>query len=379
MTALALPERGGDLAQLRQFINIATDDDYLLLVAWLVAALRPAGPYPILTFVSEQGSGKSTACAFVRQLVDPSVAPLRSLPRSERDLAISASNSWLLAYDNVSGISAPMSDALCRLSTGGGFSCRALYSDADEVIFEAQRPILLNGIDDIGVRPDLGERCLLLSLEPIADNARKEEQRLRADFAAALPGLLGALLTVAQRAFVVAPLVRLASRPRMADFATLGAAVAVALGRPEASFLEAYMRNALCITGAALDAHPVAHAVIALMEGASHWKGTPTELYGLFKRGASEDARRSEQWPHGVNAMGDALRRLAPELRKIGIDVRSHRGRQRSWEITKLPTPSTSSSTPSTPSTSDGTEESAVDDDDDLDGPPMEVARDFDL
>ena len=32
-----------------------------------------------------------------------------------------------------------LSDALCRLATGGGFATRELYSNEDEVIFDALR------------------------------------------------------------------------------------------------------------------------------------------------------------------------------------------------------------------------------------------------
>ena len=38
-------------------------------------------------------------------------------------------------------------------ASGGGFAVRQLYSDQDEVLFEAVRPIILNGIEDIITRP----------------------------------------------------------------------------------------------------------------------------------------------------------------------------------------------------------------------------------
>jgi hypothetical protein len=50
-----------------------------------------------------------------------------------------------------------LSDALCRLATGGSFAVRQLYTDDEEVLFEASRPILLNGIEDVICRPDLGD------------------------------------------------------------------------------------------------------------------------------------------------------------------------------------------------------------------------------
>jgi hypothetical protein len=45
-------------------------------------------------------------------------APLRALPREDRDLFIAANNGHVLACDNVSGLPVCSSDTLCRLATG---------------------------------------------------------------------------------------------------------------------------------------------------------------------------------------------------------------------------------------------------------------------
>jgi len=122
MQSLPRPVQGGSIAPLRKFINVGSDDNWMLCLAWLVAAIRPTGPYPILVLQGEQGSAKSTMGKLLRRLVDPVVAPVRTPPRSDRDLLIAAVNSWVIAYDNLSGIQHWLSDALCRLATGGGFS-----------------------------------------------------------------------------------------------------------------------------------------------------------------------------------------------------------------------------------------------------------------
>jgi hypothetical protein len=155
MQPLPRPVLGGSIALLRKFINVGSDDNWMLCLAWLVAALRPTGPYPILVLQGEQGSAKSTMGKLLRRLLDPVVAPVRTPPRSDRDLLIAAVNSWVIAYDNLSGIQHWLSDALCRLATGGGFSTRELYTDSDEVIFDAMRPVILNGIDHDRQRREL--------------------------------------------------------------------------------------------------------------------------------------------------------------------------------------------------------------------------------
>jgi hypothetical protein len=126
----------------------------------------------VIALAGEQGSANSSFSAILEALVDPSVAPLRALPREDRDLFIGASNGHVLAFDNVSGLPAWISDTLCRLATGGGFAVRQLYTDRDEVLFDAVRPVILNGIEDVVTRPDLADRALFLTLEPIPEKER---------------------------------------------------------------------------------------------------------------------------------------------------------------------------------------------------------------
>src|SRR5262245_60411988 len=154
MLPLPVPATGGSLQRLRQFTNLSHDNDWRLVVSWLLAALRPTGPYPVLVVYGEQGSAKSSLVRVLRALVDPNTAALRTTSREERDLVIAATNGWLIALDNLSHLPDWLSDALCRLATGSGFATRELYTDADETIFAAQRPIVLNGIAEVATRVD---------------------------------------------------------------------------------------------------------------------------------------------------------------------------------------------------------------------------------
>ena len=149
----------GRSTALRAFLNLASDDDFNLAVAWLLAALRPTGPYPVLVLTGEQGSAKSTCARMLRALVDPHEAALRAPPRNEHELFIAARNAHVLAFDNLSTVLAWLSDALCRLSTGAGFAARKLYTDDEESVISAERPVLLNSIDAVVTRGDLADRA----------------------------------------------------------------------------------------------------------------------------------------------------------------------------------------------------------------------------
>src|SRR5262245_26216827 len=219
MQPLPMPVRGGSVETLRSFLNVQSDTDFVLVVAWALAVLRSRGPYPVLALSGEQGSAKSTFSAILRALLDPNTAPLRALPREDRDLFIAASNSHLLAFDNVSGLPAWISDTLCRLATGGCFAVRQLYTDQDEVLFDAARPVILNGIEDIVTRPDLADRALFLTLAPIPEDRRRPEQELWAAFEKERPRILSVLLDAVVYGLKMLPQTRLDKLPRMADFA----------------------------------------------------------------------------------------------------------------------------------------------------------------
>ncbi|MBT9260210.1 MAG: hypothetical protein KM310_10765 [Clostridiales bacterium] len=315
------PERGGSLEELRPFVNLADEAGWRLLVAWLVGALSPWGPYPILILQGEQGSAKSTTARVLRALVDPNAAPLRTAPRDERDLTIAANNGWLLAADNLSGIPPWLSDAFCRIATGGGFATRELYSDADEVIFEATRPVLLNGIEAVATRHDLLDRAIILDLPPIPEERRRPEADFWAAFEVVRPRVLGALLDAVAAALRNRDTVRLERLPRMADFAVWVTAAEEALPWPAGGFMEAYAGNRAEAVEAALEADAVAAAVRSFMESRETWEGTATELLNELEAYAPERAHEGKGWPNTPQSLSGRLRRAATFLRQVGIDA----------------------------------------------------------
>ena len=88
MLPLPVPERGGSIETLGSFLNLSSRNDFVLVVAWLLATLRSAGPYPVLAISGEQGSAKTVLSKLLRALIDPNAAPVRSLSRKERELMI---------------------------------------------------------------------------------------------------------------------------------------------------------------------------------------------------------------------------------------------------------------------------------------------------
>ena len=320
MLPLPMPVRGGKVDRLRAFLNVKANHDFELAVSWLLAALRNVGPYPVLALSGEQGSAKSTFTTILRSLVDPNTAPLRALPREDRDLFIAANNAHVLAFDNVSGVPTWISDTLCRLATGGGFSVRQLYTDADEVLFDSQRPIILNGIEDYVTRADLADRSVFLRLQEITEKARKAEQALMAEFECDRAKILGALLDAVSNGLKRLPQVRLERLPRMADFAKWAVACETTMW-PAGAFMRAYDANRADVVDTVLEADTVATAVLEFMALRTEWDGTASELLGALSLCVSEAERRGKGWPTAPNKLSGRLNRQKTFLRQVGIIV----------------------------------------------------------
>ena len=71
MLPLPIPQRGGSIESLAAFLNLPTPDEFVLVVAWLLAALQQGGPYPLLVIAGEQGSAKTVLTKILRALTDP--------------------------------------------------------------------------------------------------------------------------------------------------------------------------------------------------------------------------------------------------------------------------------------------------------------------
>ena len=336
MLPLPEPTADGSIDALRPLLNVRDDNDFVLAVSWLLAAYRPRGPYPILALAGEQGSSKSTLSALLRGLIDPNVAPLRALPREERDLFISASNAHALVFDNVSGLPTWISDALCRLATGGGFATRQLYTDDAEALFAGMRPIILNGIEDVAVRPDLVDRAIMLSLDTIPELKRRPEKELWAAFHRDLPGILGALLDAVAHGLSRLDQVQLQRLPRMADFYKWGVACETAFW-PEGTFAAAYSVNRDGAITVTIEADLVATAAYAFMSNHQTWIGTASELLAALGDFVTEVQRRSKEWPNLPHFLSGRLRRAAPVLRKAGIEINFARDGKRTIHINRLP------------------------------------------
>jgi hypothetical protein len=220
-----------------------------------------------------------------------------------------------------------------------GSRVRQLYTDQDEVLFDACRPAILNGIEDIVTRPDLADRAVFLTLEAIPEERRRPEQELWAQFESERAAILGALLDAVAHGLRQLPNVHLDRLPRMADFARWSTACETAIWSA-GTFWAAYCGNRDEAVVGVIEADPVASTVRAFMATRTEWTGTASELLGALAELVREMQRKNKSWPDTPRALAGRLRRAATFVRKIGIEVafdREGRARTRTICLTSAP------------------------------------------
>lgn len=309
--ALPIPEAGGDLNRLWEFVNMPGTADRQLTIGWLVGAQVLVGlPCPILALLGEQGTAKTSSARCIFSLVDPTSAPVRRPPNDADRLLHAVHHSRGTVFDNLSSIPRWMSDALCRCVTGESDVDRSLYTDADARVIKVQAVLGFTGIDVGTLAGDLAERCVWGELGVIPGSERRSERELNAAWQEAYPSMLGGLLDLIVMTLNALPQVNLVEKPRMADFAEVLAALDLATG---SRALEHYTRAQESVAEEIVDTDKFLGALASTIT--KRWTGTAKELHKLLPRPADD-----KYWPEARGISGK-LRRCAPDLRKSGWTV----------------------------------------------------------
>jgi hypothetical protein len=339
MTALPDPVGViGNVELLRGFLNYGTENNWYLIIVFILYSLRPLGPYVILVVSGTAGSSKSTFSRILRLLIDPSSVPTQALPRSVADLMITASNSHLLVFDNVRTLSLDLSDALCQLATGGGSRKRTLYTDNEETLVHVTKPCILNGIDDVASQPDLVSRCMLMELPAIT--VRRTEEELNSKLAASITAIYAGLMTALSKTLAELDNVTEFPDARMADFARFGVAVERALGWSTNSFKEAFAQNQQQQMTNSLGDDPLAAAIRTLVhtdvEAGTTYTKTPTDLLAALREVATHHQVSNRAWPMSPLSLGKRLKKMEPALRACGVGITFHHSGNRTISVKRL-------------------------------------------
>lgn len=323
MLPLPVPTFGGSLEPLRDLCNLGDPRAWRLACGWLLGALGPIDAYPILFFTGEKGSLKSTSTEMFRMLVDPHKALTRDLPKDLRNLMIAAQHNHVLAFNNVSSITPKMSDACCQASTGGSFAGRSLFTNDQETVLSASRPILFNGIPRFITASDLLDRSIVIDLPRVSPENRRSKTDVWREFHKVYPAMFGALLEALSFAVGNIDSVKLNRTPRMAEFARLAVAGAPKLGFSGEQFLRDYEDNLALGDELAIEGSPIGGLLLDLVEPGQRWEGEATDLLRVAERlwVATNGQRLPPDWPKNPARLSTELRRINPNLASIGVDV----------------------------------------------------------
>jgi len=331
------PAGGGDPYELFDYVQVDSDGEKLMVMAWVIAAMYPVVPNPMLLFVGQQGSAKTTRSRRLRSLLDPSVIPVQG--EFERStLFLTFQQHAVPCFENVSSFNRREADIFCRAVTGNGVERRKLYTDSDQVLYSFRRSIIINGMDTPSTRPDFLDRCLIIPCRRMEQF--RTLQDLDQQFEAALPRLFGSMLDLLVQTLCVHDSTLPANEFRMADFARFGRAVTQALGRPPEDFDEAYRLNIRQQDFELVEDAPMTRVLkkfAAKHPKSKPWVGTADALLQELKYLANEeeDTGAKRDLPQSARWLSSRLGELSPALATQDVFVKKlpRTNASRKWEV----------------------------------------------
>lgn len=315
-----IPKTGGNINNLFKYINLK--EYKTLFICWLVSCYVPDIPHPMPIIHGEKGAAKSTACVLLKRLIDPSAVETLGLNKDEKSLILNLKKHYYLPFDNVSSISNDMSDTLCRAITGGALQQRKLFTDSEDCIYTFQRCLTINGINNVANRADLLDRSILIELERVSAENRKNLQEVYSDFEADRPYLLGAIFDILSKAMCIFPDVKLSKLPRMADFCRWGYAIAEAMGGQGDEFLKEYDSNQAIQNVEAINADNCAYLIVEFMRNKSDWENRVSLLFKGLQEKAKDlglNPNNKNILPQAPNALSRRIKSAKSNLEAVGI------------------------------------------------------------
>ncbi len=310
-------------------LNIQDEGEQLLILVFILECYRYETNFVFLVLEGSKGSAKSGTQQTIKLLIDPSAVNLRGAPKNVEDMFVGAANNWVLSFNNLSRLSANQQDALCTISTGGGYTTRQFYTNDKEIAIDVKRPVMMNGLISPVTAEDLIDQCILIKLRKIPTSKRKTKKDLEAEFDKHVAQIFGGLLKLLSLVLHHLLTVKLKRLPRMADFTTLGVAAECALGLPEDSFKNAYKANQRAIKVGVLESNPVALAVEHYLDqNPGGYTGT---VGGFLNALIRSNPNKSQDWPTTARGLGSSLRAIEPIVRTQGITIefKGHQGKGR--------------------------------------------------
>ncbi len=362
------------LDKIFDFIPCNEEYDKILLRAHIVCLFNPRIQIPCIVFYGDPGTGKSTGMRIIRLCIDPSSYLLLSFTKDETQTVQLLAHHYICFFDNIRNIPSKLSDLFCRAITGGGLSKRVLYTDDEDFIYDLIRKLGFNGINIAVQESDLLDRSITVKLDKLDKTIRRKETDLYSEFNLIQPEISGAIIQLFQKTLKNIKRLKIKYLPRMADFALWGEAASISCDNKPGVFLNSYWSKIGLLNEEALEANPVAIALIYLcqkhrdlivkqeMEFNSKrqqiideadywekgkedwaegwieknvWKGNASKLLKLLEEMAKElkISPFNNDWPKGPTSLSRKLNEVSKNLGEKGIKIKRLSDGKRSIEI----------------------------------------------
>jgi hypothetical protein len=336
----------GVMADLRDLWANLSDDDFKLVVLFMLSCLWLFGRWAVLVIWGTEGSWKSSLARMIRYIVDPHELEVASLPEWPRDMVTAGHNSRLVVWDNVSSLSNEQSDALCKRSDGVTSAYVTKYTDADLTILRSDGPTILTTIPSLVARPDLARRGLFVSAErQPGKHSYRDMAEVERRIKEIAPGVLYELLDAIRVGLAGLGHVRPVPEFSLPDFSRLAQAAAPAFGwtaEQIGGLLSAHIGRQRAVVA---DNSPL---VLAMMDWLATlreeenglafedadrgcWTGTLTALLNKLNS-VLPTGRWNKEWPVHTAALGSELKRLELVLKQCGIVVEKLKRGRGQWE-----------------------------------------------
>lgn len=317
-----IPEKGGDLKDFLEFLNLSTEDEKIIYLSTLPVRLLRNVSQAIAYIHGPASSGKTTLLKLTKSLLDPSRGGISIPVRKPDDILPLLAKSWIFCNDNISKITDEMSDFLCTIATGGESSRRQLYTNGEVFTSLVKNPAFLTGINVEASRSDLLSRMILFKTVAVGDGERISDEEMWARFEEMKPKLLGAIFDTLSKAMEVKPTLKNKTNFRMADFALWGAACAEVLGYGAERFEEALKRGMKSRAYDALYSSNAGRILLDFLNDNSSFEGTATELLSELKKFRDSNKKYDyDKIANSPNGLSKKLRQLENSLLEVGVQI----------------------------------------------------------